>query len=75
MLTLNKDQALKVIRDEKLFCTNEFYYGKVVPFVQTFVCEHPIYQWPKTFDLKHDPNIYVSMPLEVLKQELKNNQK
>ena len=35
-----------------------FTMAKVVPFVQTFVCQHPVYQWPKTFDLKHDPNIY-----------------
>ena len=41
-----------LIKNEKLFCANEFYYGKVVPFVQTFVCQHPVYQWPKTFDLK-----------------------
>ena len=71
LLTVNKDESLKIIKNEKLFCTNEFYYGKVVPFVQTFVCQHPVYQWPKTFDLKQDPNIYMNMPIEVLKGELK----
>ena len=71
LLTSNKEESLKIIKSEKLFCTNEFYYGKVVPFVQTFVCQHPIYQWPKTFDLKHDPYIYMNMPIQVLKQELK----
>ena len=75
LMTINKEESLKVIKNEKLFCTNEFYYGKVVPFVQTFVCQHPIYQWPKTFDLKHDPNIYMSMPLDVLKTELKKQPK
>ena len=71
LLTLGKDESLKIIKSEKLFCANEFYYGKVVPFVQTFVCQHPIYQWPKTFDLKHDPSVYMNMPVEVLKTELK----
>ena len=71
LLTSNKEESLKIIKNETLFCANEFYYGKVVPFVQTFVCQHPIYQWPKTFDLKHDPNIYINMPIEVLKVELK----
>ncbi len=71
LLTSKKEESLKIIKDEKLFCANEFYYGKVVPFVQTFVCQHPVYQWPKTFDLKHDPNIYMDMPIEVLKIELK----
>ena len=71
LLTSKKEESLKIIKDEKLFCANEFYYGKVVPFVQTFVCQHPVYQWPKTFDLKHDPNIYMEMPIETLKVELK----
>ena len=71
LLTSKKEESLKIIKDEKLFCANEFYYGKVVPFVQTFVCQHPVYQWPKTFDLKHDPNIYMDMPIETLKVELK----
>ena len=71
LMTSNKEESLKIIKNEKLFCANEFYYGKVVPFVQTFVCQHPVYQWPKTFDLKHDPSIYMDMPIEVLKLELK----
>ena len=71
LLTSKKEESLKIIKNEKLFCSNEFYYGKVVPFVQTFVCQHPVYQWPKTFDLKHDPNIYIDMPIEALKVELK----
>ena len=75
LMTTNKEESLKIIKNEKLFCTNEFYYGKVVPFVQTFVCQHPIYQWPKTFDLKHDPNIYMNMPIQVLKEELKKSPK
>jgi len=75
LLTLNKEESLKIIKNEKLFCANEFYYGKVVPFVQTFVCQHPVYQWPKTFDLKHDPNIYMNMSIQVLKGELKKSPK
>jgi|MDTE01.3.fsa_nt_gb exodeoxyribonuclease-1 len=75
LLTSNKDESLKLIKNEKFFCANEFYYGKVVPFVQTFVCQHPVYQWPKTFDLKHDPNIYMNMPIKVLKEELKKSPK
>jgi Exonuclease I len=75
LLTSNKEESLKIIKNEKLFCANEFYYGKVVPFVQTFVCQHPVYQWPKTFDLKHDPNIYMNMPIQVLKEELKKTPK
>ena len=74
-LTINKDAALEIIKKELFFCANEFFYGSVRPFVQTFVCQHPIYQWPKCFDLKHDPNIYINMSIEELKIETKKNPK
>ena len=68
-LTLNKDQ-LKLLK-KKTICQE-----KVVPFVQTFVCEHPEDKgWAKNFDLKHDPSIYINMPVEALKQELKKTPK
>ena len=49
LLTSNKEESLKIIKNEKLFCSNEFYYGKVVPFVQTFVCQHPSISMAKDF--------------------------
>ena len=75
LLTSNKEESLKIIKNEKVFCSNEFYSGKVAPFVQTFVCQHPVWKWPKTFDLKRDPNIYMNMPIQVLKEELKKSPK
>ena len=74
-LTINKDTALDVIKKEIYFCTNEYFYGRSRPFVQTYVCQHPIYKWPKCFDLKHDPNIYIDMPISELKLEMKKNPK
>ena len=64
-LTTNKDSTLEVIKKELYFCTNEYFYGKSRPYVQAFVCQHPKYQWPKCFDLKHDPSIYLDMPAEL----------
>ena len=63
-LTTNKDSTLEVIKQELYFCTNEYFYGKSRPYIQAFVCQHPKYQWPKCFDLKHDPSIYLDMPAE-----------
>jgi exodeoxyribonuclease-1 len=74
-LTTNKDATLEVIKKELYFCTNEYFYGKSRPYIQAFVCLHPKYQWPKCFDLKHDPSIYLDMPADVLKVAMGKNPK
>ena len=74
-LTTNKDETLNVIKKELYFCTNEYFYGKSRPYVQTYVCQHPKYQWPKCFDLRHDPQIYLNMPSAALKIEMGKNPK
>ena len=75
LCTTNKDETLKIIKNELYFCTNEYFYGKSRPYVQTYVCQHPRFQWPKCFDLKHDPQIYLDMPLADLKVAMGKNPK
>ena len=75
LLTLDKNQTLKLIQKELLFCTNEYFYGKSRPYVQTFICQHPQYQWPLCFDLRHDPNIYLKMPIQELTAAMKKQPK
>mgnify|MGYP005990348357 CR=1 FL=1 len=75
LLTMDKNQSLELIKKELLFCTNEYFYGKSRPYVQTYVCQHPTYQWPLCFDLKHDPNIYLNMPIAELTAAMKKNPK
>ena len=70
LMTTNKDKALRLIKDEKLFCTDFFYYGKSVPFVLTFVCVHPQWGYPMCFDLKSDPVYYFNLSIQELKKEL-----
>ena len=74
-LTTDKNQTLEIIKRELYFCTNEYFYGKSRPYVQTFVCQHPKYQWPKCFDLKHDPSIYLKMTIPALKEAMSKNPK
>jgi exodeoxyribonuclease-1 len=71
LLTMDKNQSLELIKNEPYFCTNEYYYGRSVPFVETFVCQHPQYQWPLCFDLKHDPNIFLKMSQKELSTAIK----
>ena len=75
LLTMDKTQSLEVIKKELYFCTNEYFYGKSRPYVQTFVCQHPQYHWPLCFDLKHDPNIFLKMPRQELIAAMKKNPK
>jgi exodeoxyribonuclease-1 len=74
-LTTNKDLTLEIIKKELYFCTNEYFYGKSRPYVQAFVCQHPKYKWPKCFDLRHDPNVYLDMSAAELKVAMKKNPK
>ncbi len=75
MLTMDKNKTLDLIKKELLFCTNEYFYGKSRPYIQTFVCQHPTYQWPLCFDLKHDPSVYLKMPTKELEVALKKQPK
>ena len=70
LMTTNKDKTLQLIKEEQLFCTDFFYYGKSVPFVLTFVCQHPQWAYPMCFDLKADPAYYFDLPKQELKKEL-----
>ena len=74
-LSTNKDVTLEIIKKELYFCTNEYFYGKSRPYVQAYVCQHPKFQWPKCFDLKHDPQSYLDMPIAALKIAMGKNPK
>jgi len=70
LMTTNKDKSFELIKNEQLFCTDFFYYGKSVPFVLTFVCQHPQWGYPICFDLKADPSYYFNLSTQELKKEL-----
>tara|TARA_Y100000310_G_scaffold136386_1_gene135260 strand:+ start:1276 stop:2694 length:1419 start_codon:yes stop_codon:yes gene_type:complete len=70
LMTTNKDKTFQLIKKEQLFCTDFFYYGKSIPFVLTFVCQHPQWGYPICFDLKADPSFYFNLSIQELKKEL-----
>ena len=71
--TMSKKEVIDLVRDEKLFCVNEYFYGKARPFVVSFVCDHPVYKWPTCFDLKNHPEDYFNLDNSTLKEELKKS--
>ena len=70
LMTTNKDKSFQLIKNEQLFCTDFFYYGKSKPFVLTFVCQHPQWGYPMCFDLKADPSYYFNLSIQELKKAL-----
>ena len=70
LMTTNKDKSFQLIKEEQLFCTDFFYYGKSIPFVLTFVCQHLQWGYPMCFDLKADPTHYFNLSIQALKKEL-----
>ena len=75
MLTIDKNQSLELIQKELFFCTNEYFYGRSRPYIQTYVCQHPQYHWPLCFDLRHDPTSYLNMSTSELSAAMKKQPK
>ena len=73
LMTTSRTEVNQIVESEKLFCFNEYFYGKARPFVVSLICKHPKYNWPQCFDLKNDPSDYVDLPVEALKEEMKKS--
>jgi|TARA_B110000438_G_C15790110_1_gene640287 exodeoxyribonuclease-1 len=69
LMTTNKDKSYNIIKEEKLFCTNFFYGGRTIPYVLTFLCEHP-WGYAFCFDLRNDPSYYFNLSSGALKKEI-----
>ena len=69
LLTTNKDKCLKIIKQEKLFCTNFFYGGRAVPYVLTYLCQHP-WGYAFCYDLRNDPSYYFNLSSKELEKEI-----
>lgn len=61
LLTSTRESTEKEIDNNKLFCITETFFGKIMPFVVSFVCYHPIYKWAQCFDLKNDPEDFINL--------------
>ncbi len=75
LMTTSKSEVNTIVQNEKLFCFNEYFYGKARPYVVTFLCFHPKYNWPQCFDLKEDPHTYINMSMQDLKDAMKKSPK
>ena len=70
LLTVSKDEVNQIVEQEKVFCITESFFGKIKPYVVTFVCYHPVYNWAQCFDLKNDPLKYTNLSFELLEDAI-----
>ena len=71
----SKNEVIKNIKNELLFCYDEFFRGKSQPFLATHICDHPVYKWAQCFDLVHDPQVYFNMSKNELSIAIKKSPK
>ena len=73
--TTSKKDVDSFIYNEKLICINEFFFGKAKSSVVSYICNHPNYNYPQCFDLKHDPKLFFDMSTQELAREMKKSPK
>ena len=66
MLTMDKNQTLNLIKMNYYFVQMNIFMEEADLMFKHFICQHPQYQWPLCFDLKHDPIFYLKMPIQEL---------
>jgi len=69
LMTTNKDKCFQIIKEEKLFCTNFFYGGRAVPYILTYLCQHPCC-YAFCYVLRIDPSYYFNLSSEALKKDI-----
>jgi exodeoxyribonuclease-1 len=69
--TTSKHKVSNILEKERIFTTTFYYYGKARPFLVTYLCNHGEYNWPIVFCLEQDPENFLKLDVNSLKEELK----
>ena len=69
--TTSKHKVSNILEKERIFTTTFYYYGKARPFLVTYLCDHGEYNWPIVFCLEQDPDNFIKLDVNSLKEELK----
>ena len=69
--TTSKHKVSNILEKERIFTTTFYYYGKARPFLATYLCDHSEYKWPIVFCLEQDPENFIKLDVNSLKEELK----
>jgi exodeoxyribonuclease-1 len=69
--TTSKHKVFNILEKERIFTTTFYYYGKARSFLVTYLCNHGEYNWPIVFCLEQDPENFLKLDVNSLKEELK----
>ena len=69
--TTSKHKVSNILEKERIFTTTFYYYGKARPFLVTYLCDHGEYKWSIVFCLEQDPENFIKLDVNSLKEELK----
>ena len=75
LLTTNREDTNNTIKNNKIFCITETFFGKTMPFIVSLLCFHPRYKWAQCFDLKNDPEDYINLTQESLEHFMSKSPK
>ena len=64
--TAHRSDAEKVIDQEKVICTFEYFYSKARAYCTKFIFFHPVYRWAILWDLKQHPKDYIDLDRQSL---------
>ena len=70
-MTTNKSSVINLLDKELMCFTTENYGGGPKGHLVTFLAQHPVYQYPLCFDLRHDVEPFLNISLEALRDEIK----
>jgi exodeoxyribonuclease-1 len=74
-MTTNKSSVINLLDKELMCFTTENYGGGPKGHLVTFLAQHPVYQYPLCFDLRHDVEPFLNISLEALRDEIKKRPK
>lgn len=74
-LTTSKSDVLSILEKELMCFSTENYGGGPKGHLVTYISQHPIYGYPLCIDLRHDPDVFLDISVDQLKEQLKTKPK
>ena len=75
LMTASRADTDTLIKNEKMFCNLEYFYGKLRIFLCHFLMLHPVYKWGIAWDMQWAPEDFIKMDKKTLKEAMSKSPK